>query len=101
MTALLARGRKKCRKSVSIYQVDMQKVRRSGTANVNECSVSLRRPNTKRQSVLVGVSSELVDERHDNSPEFAASAIARVTELVRDAIWWVSPRTNIQRKYFV
>jgi len=49
--------------------------------------VSLRGPNTKRQSVLVGVSSHRVNKRHDNSPKFSAGVVgAGVAELVRDAV---------------
>jgi len=71
----------------------VQKVAWGGAANVHEGGVSLWGSNTERQSVLVGVSSERVDKRHDDSPEFASAAsaaaavvVARVAELVRDAV---------------
>ena len=70
---------------------------RRGAVNVNKRGgVSLRRAYAERQSVLVGASSERVDERHDDSPELTAARAAaaaavvvapRVAELVRDAIW--------------
>lgn len=58
--------------------------------NVHEGSVALCSANTKRQSVVVGVSAQRVNERDDYAPKFAAaSAVAvRVSKLVCDAVWY-------------
>jgi len=66
----------------------VEEVGRRGAVDVNQSGASLRRANSERQPVHVGVPPQRVDERHDDSTEFAAAsnAIVRAAELVRDPV---------------